>query len=772
MPGAKTVAIVGAGPSGLVTAKTLLRSHPSGTFAPVIFEKADRLGGLWPDERHGRGLVQPNMPTNLSRFLVSFSDLAWESVDLRSASGHRSDGFVPVFPKAWQVNRYLLEYSKRYLPQDLIRLNSRVVRTKREVSEGRQGWLVEWEHTSADGKRGRTTRSERFDFLVVASGFFSAPFVPDLPGLKDFPALISHSSRVVDLDCFGAGQRHPHAPNLKEDTAPDERKVVVDQGKIVVVGGSLSGAEAATILARQQSSALYSPSTATARPRRHILHVTSRAFWALPSLLPADPLVDGESNPAPTFLPLDVCMYDVAKLAPGPVQIASAILNKDTSRTFNAYFQTLAGGDQSDLADGQLRINRNDAERPPYVTISDGYSAFLLARDVEPVRGSLRSIGRDKAGNGRIVYASADAKEHQIDGVALLVLATGFTPNVALDYLPRDVLELLDYDESCLRWPLVLQNGSTLHSGLPNLGFVGFYQGPFWGVMEMQARLLGKLWADIPVTPSDADARTDLKSAQQLRQAIHLSGPVSQFTMGDYTGLMETLGARMRIPRTPLPGMTEGEGPVAPARYLDHGCDREEAAKTLSSIQQMCTQATQETRLIGRPVFSALQGPWRVARDLYSALPTFPSGRFVGKAAFHPREPTDVGYDAEYLYIEDGDFKPSNGPGVAATRRYVYRYRQDTDGISVWFVKSGDGSTVDFHFHDLKFDRHSVEGSANYAKAWVAQSDHLCVEDRYKVKYTVKFRGVAIDGVEVSYDVNGPRKEYTINTDYRRVTEN
>jgi hypothetical protein len=28
----------------------------------------------------------------------------------------------------------------------------------------------------------------------------------------------------------------------------------------------------------------------------------------------------------------------------------------------------------------------------------------------------------------------------------------------------------------------------------PTLGFVGFYRSPYWGVMEMQARFLGKYW--------------------------------------------------------------------------------------------------------------------------------------------------------------------------------------------------------------------------------------------------------------------------------------
>ena len=57
------------------------------------------------------------MPTNLSRFTVSFSDLAWQSVNLArdpdGAEGSNGNGgALPLYPKAWQVGRYLEEYAK------------------------------------------------------------------------------------------------------------------------------------------------------------------------------------------------------------------------------------------------------------------------------------------------------------------------------------------------------------------------------------------------------------------------------------------------------------------------------------------------------------------------------------------------------------------------------------------------------------------------------------------------------------------------------------
>lgn len=145
----------GAGPSGLVTAKTLLHDYPNGTFAPVIFEQRHDIGGLWPNSptvtttnneseptSHGQnestvGPLNPFMRTNLSRFNVAFSDLPWESVF--------DDTEVPMFPQAWQVGRYLGRYAEWFLPDGVLRLGRRIVRTSRRVGDGEgRRWTVQW----------------------------------------------------------------------------------------------------------------------------------------------------------------------------------------------------------------------------------------------------------------------------------------------------------------------------------------------------------------------------------------------------------------------------------------------------------------------------------------------------------------------------------------------------------------------------------------------------------------------------------------------------
>lgn len=136
----------GAGPAGLVTAKTLLHNFPPHTFIPTIFEKRSGVGGLWPgreSKSHGvskrngsAGPVNPFMRTNLSRFTVGFSDFSWESV--LGLEGRELE--LPMFPRAWEVGWYLEEYAERYIPFERVRLRCEVVRTARAGME----WRVEW----------------------------------------------------------------------------------------------------------------------------------------------------------------------------------------------------------------------------------------------------------------------------------------------------------------------------------------------------------------------------------------------------------------------------------------------------------------------------------------------------------------------------------------------------------------------------------------------------------------------------------------------------
>ncbi|MFG1929262.1 flavin-containing monooxygenase [Mycobacterium sp. NPDC048908] len=149
---AGSVAVIGAGPGGLVTARWLL----SQGFEPTVFEQAPSLGGQWSG-LPGHSGVWPTMHTNTSRVLTAFSDLE-PSTDV-------------VFPSCRDVLAYLHRYAEMFGLMPRIRCGARVELLSRTDA----GWLVR-----AAGV------TERYDRVVVATGRFQTPSIPPVSGVDTF----------------------------------------------------------------------------------------------------------------------------------------------------------------------------------------------------------------------------------------------------------------------------------------------------------------------------------------------------------------------------------------------------------------------------------------------------------------------------------------------------------------------------------------------------------------------------------------------------------
>ncbi|KAL3295267.1 thiol-specific monooxygenase [Colletotrichum asianum] len=200
------VAVIGAGPCGLAAAKYFLAEKK---FSKVqIFEQRDTVGGVWtysslsvidndfsiprtqptknPDtaiavEGHeAKQFVSPVydfLETNIPHTLMNYSDKKFPST-------------ASLFPPHQTVKKYLEDYAEELKP--IISLSTQVLSLKK-VQSGSQ---VCWEIETQDLKTNETTTSQ-FDAVMVASGHYNDPFIPDIPGLADFdkahPGTISHS---------------------------------------------------------------------------------------------------------------------------------------------------------------------------------------------------------------------------------------------------------------------------------------------------------------------------------------------------------------------------------------------------------------------------------------------------------------------------------------------------------------------------------------------------------------------------------------------------
>ncbi|KAI9697673.1 MAG: hypothetical protein M1836_004623 [Candelina mexicana] len=795
----KTVLIVGGGPSGLVAAKTLLHNHRN-KFSVTILEKHSTIGGLWPTSpAHNDGMLDPEMPTNMSKHTVCFSDFDWGSVDISEGGEkmvdgegkrERKGGYVPMFPKAWQVGRYLEGYIKNFGLEGCIRVNSEVVKAEREKYGKGWRWNVEWmgpkecngaapSQSISNGHRKHTRHSQRFhgffDYLIVATGFFNTPKIPKVPGLDTFRSKVKtvHSSQFRTIQAlFPSQEQSDHSAGNGVSTSPPHLRR--RSNKVVVVGGSMSGAEVAASLALEISSAKYSPRTqaSTEISSLEVHQVASRPSYIIPPVLPYNQPKSSSSsdnnlsNPAPTFLPLDFCLYNLARRPEGPISASAGEVPEEKARATHKFLQTLLGGRQGDLGADPMMFKEEHESRPPHVVIDKRYSEFLRAGEIKLTAGRATKFGVDENGNGTITV-TYEGNETIIDNVACVVLATGFEPHPALSWLSEEVKTILEVDEDCDRLPVILQKASYCHRGVPEIGFVGMYEGPYWGIMEMQARLVTRMWADDENGRNRLDdaeiAKEELENARKLRQAMKNASPgIPQAWMNDYVGFMEEIARELDIERLPLQGEGYREGPVMLARYSQQPIDEQETSAGLESIGETLRGSKEEGRLAARAAFRAMQGKWRLSRQLTSANVNFPSGTFTGTAYFHPRLPTQTGFDAEYLYIEEGEFVTAKSLRMSGSRRYVYRLNHEKDKISVWFVKGDDGLSADYLFNELEFERRGGQ------EGWVARGHHLCESDQYHSEYLFAFRAVALERFRIGYFVKGPKKEYISQGEYSR----
>ncbi|KAF2094086.1 hypothetical protein NA57DRAFT_47139 [Rhizodiscina lignyota] len=742
----KSVAIVGAGPAGLVAAKNLLATSKD-EFRVTIFEEQDRVGGMWalrPGELH-RGKCNPEMPTNLSRFTVSFSDLAWQSMNLtREPDGtngsNGNNGALPLYPKAWQVGRYLEEYAKRYIPPDSLKLGCKVQHARKATEGDKEKWHLQW---IGD----QQIHDAMFDHLIVGSGFFSSPR-PHNIAIESGPKIkLLHSSEFRVL----------------EDLLPEPRP---NQGTVVVVGGSMSGAEAAVAVAMSLSNASFSPRGPEA-PNYSVVHVTSRPFYDLPRMHPkvSKDLPKDETDHSPGFLPNDLNMFDLSRRPPGRILPSNGLVPPSKANMTHKYMRSIIGNDQSDLQSQGMSISSEEFERPPFLAITDNYTEFVRSGVIVSRKARAKKIQQMNSKNSAtLIIQNEDGETESIADVVGLVYATGFTPHTSLEWLDQEIRQDLQEDTHSFRVPLMLHQHAIFNAAHPDLAFVGFYEGPYWGVMEMQAREIARRWSP-NATEEESKLNYDEPDLEKLRLAV-LQGVsnVPQFWMGDYLGVMEALAERHGIKRNDE-GFGHRSGPISAARYSKSTDDQAEVQKSLLDLRNTLTASAEQNRFVSAAIFRGLQGKWSITRNLTSFLPGFPSGTLFGSAYFHPRSPTSQNYDAEYLYIEDGTLNTQNGLTLKANKRYAYRYSEAKDQISVWFVKD-DGKTIDYFFHDVTL---SPKTTGSHKKGWQAAGTHLCDKDNYDSAYEFRFSGATLQQVTVKFIVKGPKKDYISETRFERL---
>jgi hypothetical protein len=662
-----SVAIIGAGPGGLVAAAKLLQSSE---FSVTIFEKSSSVGGLWSEG----GLINPEMQTNLSKFTVCFSDQSWDSVDL--------ERHVGLYPKAWQVNQYLKRYVDEFIPLELIRFNTEVIKIEKKVSGRDQ--TTQWKLITTPTHSTPADTSEAvFDYLVAAPGFSSIPFTPNAKIQSDIPSdntiPVIHSTQFRTL----------------ADIFPNPAILGGKRKKVLVVGGSHSGSEAAVSLALQMSNARYAPpegqNGAYTDTNCDIIHLTSRRMYALPALIRND------TSKTCAFQPFDFKLYNRSNRPADPVpSFTVGLVNPQKLEAGKRMIKSLLEGTS------ELSKNEEADDLPPYAVISEAYNQLLHSKQIKPLLGTLE--GLKGAGESALLSATIqinEDKDHEFElgDIAAVVYATGFDIVPALNFMSAEVKNLLEFDESCSTVPLLLDSSYlSANQSVPELAIIG-YSGSYWGFLEMQARATVARWTTKNAKLGESVALT--KYFRDLKMAVkdNRKAQVAQNPFNDYVGLMEQAAWELGLRRVDMSWISV-EGPITPARFTDAGADIAEAEKTVKEIQVIQRCSAESGLFAARAVFHGLLGKWTVERqglkiDQHSI-----------ELDFHPRLPTAVSVGWEYLTIQKYNVHEV---------RTVYRYDETKDEITIWAVDSEDNLSTSqplcslwFNLRDTEADKDTV----------------------------------------------------------------
>lgn len=155
------VVIIGAGFSGIGAA---IKLDQAGFRDNVVLEEGDGVGGAWHWNTY------PGVAVDIPSFSYQFSF-------------EKSPDWSRVYAPGTELKAYAEHCVDKYGLRSRIRLNTKAVGA--EFDEGRHLWRI----STASGAE-FTAR-----FLIGATGGFSQPKPPDIPGLADFAGTVMHSAR-------------------------------------------------------------------------------------------------------------------------------------------------------------------------------------------------------------------------------------------------------------------------------------------------------------------------------------------------------------------------------------------------------------------------------------------------------------------------------------------------------------------------------------------------------------------------------------------------
>ena len=189
------VAIIGAGPSGLSTLISFKQAETKGKKIPeiVCYEKQEDWGGLWNYSwRTGTDQYGDSIHNSMYRYM--WGNAPKECMEFGDYSFDEHFGQpIPSYAPRPILHDYITTRAFKYDVRKYIKFNTKVDSVTFENDKFK---VTVW------NKPDNHVSTEEFDYVAVATGHFSVPFIPEYPGMVTFPGRILHSHDFRNAEEF------------------------------------------------------------------------------------------------------------------------------------------------------------------------------------------------------------------------------------------------------------------------------------------------------------------------------------------------------------------------------------------------------------------------------------------------------------------------------------------------------------------------------------------------------------------------------------------
>ncbi|XP_015923150.3 flavin-containing monooxygenase 5 [Parasteatoda tepidariorum] len=178
----KKVAIIGAGSSGLASAKSCKEEG----IAFTILEKSGKVAGLWNfQEDNGQASVMKSTVINSSKEMSAFSDFPPPKE-------------FPNYMHNRKMYKYLMMYAEKFRLLEHIKYNQEVINVVQTPEYDVTGkWIVTSQNTV-----NKSIEIEIYDGVLICTGHHSLPYTPKFPGQEEYAGRIIHTHSIRVPDSF------------------------------------------------------------------------------------------------------------------------------------------------------------------------------------------------------------------------------------------------------------------------------------------------------------------------------------------------------------------------------------------------------------------------------------------------------------------------------------------------------------------------------------------------------------------------------------------